>query len=284
MSAPLKTLRNLRMPLVAVFSLIFINQSYSQQKVLKQAMFDDLEVTNSITKSYQDSTLTFHLKVLDDQKNPDFSKRYFWFHQGEIKSTVGNYAGKLLHGSYEMYDRNGTLLEKGNFKYGLKEDTWIKWYPNGNINQHVVWKEGKRQGKFEEYFENGSLQKAGAFKNDKLNGFVYEYIQGTEIGKTKYKDGEPVKEKLKKQKDQPSQPFVIPPTDQQGVTTPIAEPKKKKRNKRSDTPVDPQQQPQLQQQQADQAPATEVKKKKEKRKKDKKTAEQVQQQPVQPQP
>jgi hypothetical protein len=260
--------------LFVVFSFSALTLS-AQKKVLKQRMFNDLEVTNSITKSYQDSTLTFHLKVLDDDQNPDFSKRYFWFHQGEIKSTVGNYTGKLLHGPYEKYDRDGTLLEKGNFEYGLKDGAWLSWYQNGNVSQHYNWNKGLRNGKFEEYFADGSKLKSGVYKNDKLHGIVYQYQQGAVVEKIKYRKGVLVKEKVKKVKA-PKENSVEPkkekrsrkkkgeeiattPSDQQTIQPATEKSKKKKKEKKTSV--------QNENQQPTEAAPTEVKKKKEKRKK-----------------
>jgi hypothetical protein len=63
---------------------------YSQS--LKQRIFSDIEVTNWITRSYGDTTVTFHIQVEKSDLNPSMEKRYYWYNQGELKSTVGNYA------------------------------------------------------------------------------------------------------------------------------------------------------------------------------------------------
>jgi antitoxin component YwqK of YwqJK toxin-antitoxin module len=288
-----KILNKYLLPFLVLFTL---SVSAQQQNTLKQNMFDDLEVTNSVTKSYRDSSLTFHTKVLDEQKHPDFSKRYFWFHQGEVRSTVGNYTGKLLHGAYEKFDREGMLLEKGNFRNGLKEDTWIEWYPNGNVARHLVWQGGIRNGKFEEFNANGSLFRAGAYKNDKLDGIVYQYSLGTVVSKSKYRKGELVKAKEKKVKNKTPESVptenkkdkkkkkktddVNASTPQQGtVTNPPAEKTKKRREKKSaeQNNIPPQNNLQPQDQST---PPAEVKTKKEKKKR--KAEKQPEQTPAQP--
>jgi MORN repeat variant len=171
----------------------------AQENVLNHRAFNDLKLTNGITKSYGDSTCVFHVAVLDDQPEPDLSKRYFWFHQGEMRSTQGQFTGKLLHGPYERFDRNGILLEKGNFDNGLRHGQWLLWYSNGNILSHYTWAEGQRTGDFELYDPQGRKTIAGSYKEGKLNGKVYYYTNGVEERTEKYRQGKLVKQRTKKQ-------------------------------------------------------------------------------------
>jgi hypothetical protein len=173
--------------------------SCAQEKILKLNMFDDLQVTNSVTKSYRDSAYTFHVKVLKDPEEGLLVRRYYWFYQGEVMSTVGNYSGKLLHGTFEKFDRDGRLLEKGVFNNGLKAGLWTAWYPNGNLTSQKHWSKGWRIGDFTEYYDNGSVKKKGGYKNDLLHGRIYTYsINGELISKEKYKRGRLLKAREKK--------------------------------------------------------------------------------------
>jgi antitoxin component YwqK of YwqJK toxin-antitoxin module len=238
----------LRIPLLAFF-ISFVTAISAQQRVLKQSMFNDLEVTNSITKSYRDSTCNFYLKVIDDSYTPNFTRRYYWFHQGEIKSTVGNYSGKLLHGPYEKYDRDATLLEKGNFQYGSKDGAWITWYTSGNVRHRYVWKDGKRMGKFEEYYGNGAIYRTGNYQDDKLHGRLYYYnSDGSLSQEIKYRHGTLVKKKEKKVKPEPGtetkpnrlffwkrkkKEEIIPASQpSESITTPVAPGEKQNRKRR----------------------------------------------------
>jgi len=172
--------------------------TFAQRSTLKQPMFKDLRVVNTITKSYRDSTCVFHVAAIDDDVKPDITKRYFWYHQGEIKNTQGNFTGKLLHGTYEKFDRDGTLLEKGSFDNGVKDGEWFDWYSNGNMMRHYNWNNGQRVGRFEGYDNKGNKSVVGQFKNGALNGNIYYYQDGVETRKEKYRNGELVKAKEKK--------------------------------------------------------------------------------------
>jgi antitoxin component YwqK of YwqJK toxin-antitoxin module len=170
-----------------------------EEKILRLNMFDDLQVTNSVTKSYRDSAYTFHVKVLKDQEDGLLVRRYYWFHQGEVMSTVGNYSGKLLHGVFEKFDRDGRLLEKGTFDNGLKTGLWTTWHFNGNLAIQRHWSKGWRTNEFTEYYDNGAVKRKGGYKSDVLHGRLYTYsINGELLSKEKYKRGKLVKAKVKK--------------------------------------------------------------------------------------
>jgi|GEM_PF-2388526 len=174
---------------------------FAQDNLFKGRMFSDLEVTNSITKSYRDSVYVFRVKVMDDSESPQISKRYYWFYQGEVKNTVGNYTGKLLHGSFEKFDRKEALLEKGAFAYGLKDGDWLTWYANGNVATKRHWDEGIRDGDFADYNVNGQTLRKGAYRNGKLHGKVYYYANDGTIEHTdRYRNGAVRKPKPKKAK------------------------------------------------------------------------------------
>lgn len=183
--------------LLALLSVV--TPASAQEKILRLNMFDDLQVTNSVTKSYRDSAYTFHVKVLKDQEDGLLVRRYYWFHQGEVMSTVGNYSGKLLHGVFEKFDRDGRLLEKGTFDNGLKTGLWTTWHVNGNLATQRHWSKGWRTNEFTEYYDNGTVKRKGGYKFDVLHGRVYTYSVGGELlSKEKYKRGKLLKARVKK--------------------------------------------------------------------------------------
>jgi hypothetical protein len=194
---PTSTAMNQRI-ILSLFLIISAASISAQTNSLKQPMFKDLKVTNSITKSYRDSTCVFHVAVIDENFRTDISKRYFWYHQGELRTTQGNFTGKLLHGTYEKFDRDGRLLEKGNFDNGLKSGQWVSWYSTGNIMRHYNWSSGQRTGKFQMYDPLGNRSVSGQFKHGQLDGNVYYYSNGAELRKEKYRGGKLVKAKEKK--------------------------------------------------------------------------------------
>jgi len=176
-------------------------RGFTQDNLFKEKMFSDLEVTNSVTKSYRDSVYVFHVKVLDEYDKAESTKRYYWFYQGEVKCTVGNYTGKLLHGYFEKFDRKENLIEKGMFSYGLKDGDWLTWYSNGNVARRLHWNSGLRSGDFTEHALSGTIVCSGTYRRDKLHGYVMYYTQdGVLDRKVKYKNGVLVKTKEKRGK------------------------------------------------------------------------------------
>ena len=176
-----------------LFLFIFFGASictYAQTRQLQQSMFKDLEVTSSITKSMGDSVLTFHVKALDDDIAAEFDKRYYWFYEGELKSTQGHYSGKLLHGEILKFDRHQNLMAKGEFANGLKDGVWLVYNPNGIVANKTTWQHGWRVGKFEQYYMNGKLYKVVPYRKNLFHGKAYIYsIEGEILGTEEYKEG-----------------------------------------------------------------------------------------------
>lgn len=218
---------------IFLFFLQFTAPALSQEKTLRGPLFDDLQITNAVTKAYGDSTFTFHVNVQDEYPEPIATKRYYWFHQGTMTSTQGNYSGKLLHGTLEKFDRKGRLLEKGIFKNGLKEGEWMRWYANGNISSQYHWNAGWRVGDFQEFADDGSLLRKGSYRQNKLHGKVYYYAPGGSTAREeKYRRGALVKEKEKKVKEKKVKGKKKGKDQQPGTTQQTApgttpEPKKK---------------------------------------------------------
>lgn len=183
-----------------VLALVSICASGQQMETpIKQSMFRDLRVTNTITRSIRDTIFTFHVEAIDeDDMQLDLLREYYWFHQGEIRKTQGNYTGKVLHGPFEKFDRDGYLLTKGTFNHGLKTGVWLNWHTNGKIAQQCSWKDGYRIGRFVEYYPSGAMLKTGNFKRGKFHRTVtYFAPDGTIIREEKYVKGKIVKTKEK---------------------------------------------------------------------------------------
>lgn len=183
--------------LITILS-ICISDIYAQDR-LRQPMFRDLEVTNSVSHSKGDSIYNFHVRLMKGNDASQDDKRYYWFHQGEVKSTVGNHAGSVLHGAFEKFDRKGNLIEKGDFSNGLKDGSWMTWHDNGNVASMYSWNDGWRSGDFKEFNREGSLRIKGSYRNDKLHGTVYYYTPaGAVVREERYRYGQLMKEKGKK--------------------------------------------------------------------------------------
>jgi hypothetical protein len=189
-------------PGVLVTSILCLIGYGLHSQSLKQPIFSDLEVTNSITRSYGDTTVTFHIQVEKSDINPSMEKRYYWYNQGELKSTVGNYTGKLLHGPFEKLDRKGNLLEKGTFSHGLKDGSWMRWYVNGNVAQNSQWDKGQPDGELRQYYADGKLFRVSNYKNGKLHGKQLVYnSDGSLANSQQFRNGEYREEKIKQPKE-----------------------------------------------------------------------------------
>src|SRR5688572_13656374 len=96
--------------LFSISFLLSFSSLLGQDTALRGKLFRGLEANQPITSSFGDSVFHFHVKELDNGIEHILeTRRYFWFYQGELKSTVGTYTGKLLHGVYEKFDREGNL-------------------------------------------------------------------------------------------------------------------------------------------------------------------------------
>lgn len=164
--------------------------------------FKGLTPTNVVTQTMGDSVVNFHVQLggdTDIETIPD--RRYHWFHQGRLHQSVGGFAGKLLNGSFERFDRTGALREKGEFRQGLKIGVWQVWHGNGNLAGRYQWRRGARQGHFEEYSLQGRLLQEGRYKADALHGAVRVYTADGSVEKLRYRHGQirVKKEKVKKE-------------------------------------------------------------------------------------
>jgi antitoxin component YwqK of YwqJK toxin-antitoxin module len=99
---------------------------------------------------------------------PDVDKEYYWYDKNKIEITHGYVGGRLLHGETRVYDKMNHLLEKQEYKNGLKEGIWVAFFENGKTQKIEQWKEGKLHGKTFEYTEDGTLVLETMYKNGKL--------------------------------------------------------------------------------------------------------------------
>lgn len=77
--------------------------------------------------------------------HPD--REYHWLKGGELHATRGGHAGRLLHGPYMAFDRNGQLRGAGRYWYGLKDGEWKQWGPEGRLQELQRWGLGRREGR-----------------------------------------------------------------------------------------------------------------------------------------
>ncbi len=89
------------------------------------------------------------------------------FPNGKVKiqrevtqDSAGNY---LNHGEWKMWDEAGRIVAQGQYRYGNRTGTWIRWY------RSVVEAPLLREAPYKDFA--GPYVSQATFENDKLNGF-----------------------------------------------------------------------------------------------------------------
>lgn len=92
-----------------------------------------------------DGAKTLRFTLYTGKKNVTAKKgyRYYWFGNTRIHTTVGDYSGRLLDGSYTVLNELGGLSEKGNFDKGLKTGIWVIWKNTGDIMYRLKYSKGE---------------------------------------------------------------------------------------------------------------------------------------------
>ena len=110
--------------------------------------------------------------------------KYYWYKANRINYSQGDYAGKLLNGTYTEWYLDYSLKQKGEFTNGLKHGEWKTWYPNGKLSATYVWEHGLKSGPYRVFDKDGNATISGNYKNDELDGEITEKLQDTTLIKT----------------------------------------------------------------------------------------------------
>jgi antitoxin component YwqK of YwqJK toxin-antitoxin module len=167
--------------------LLLIVKGFSQSNTNDIRHFSIVE-GDSVVKS------SFITKPTKNKLNELFT--YYWYYDGKINHNQGGYSGKLLQGTYEVFDNAGKLIEKGQFKNGLQTNIWTTWYPNGTIKSIVDYKNGFAEGKAKIFDDKRKLIALKHYNKGILQGKSIFYMQDTIIMK-KYKDGKEISSRNK---------------------------------------------------------------------------------------
>lgn len=159
-------------------------------------------------------------------------KMYYWMDAGKVHQTQGEFKGKLLHGEYEKCDQAGNLIEKGNFKKGLKVGVWKQWFPDGKLKQISNWKLGVLHGKLEN-FNHGKLNHLIHFKNGRKHGVVLKMIDAKLVITAEYRNGILIESPIEDVKKE--EPEEVDPKLNEQVTPIKSQEKDTKQSKESST-------------------------------------------------
>lgn len=157
--------------------------------------------TNRVTLQSGDTVITLHVLPRDKKVKLKTDQYYYWYRAQSLRCTRGGYDGQLLDGAYmEVYpDKN--IKIKGEFKKGLKNNTWTTWNPKGEYINITTWKNGVKNGTFKEYDNEGILLRSGVYSNDLLDGDITEYARDGKSATKRYNNGKVFQKPEKKQAD-----------------------------------------------------------------------------------
>lgn len=79
--------------------------------------------------------------------------------------------GNRKHGPFEIYDRDGKLIEKGEFSNDeMFDGLYETYYEDGQIDKRCYYKNGVLDGPYQESYANGLLKITTFYKNGVLHG------------------------------------------------------------------------------------------------------------------
>ena len=95
-------------------------------------------------------------------------------------------------GVIETYNEQGILLEKTEFKNGLRDGSSKKYFINGGkVSLEAIFSNGIQVGVQKRYYESGELLSERSYKNGKMDGIGKSYYQNGQVEMEEpYKNGE----------------------------------------------------------------------------------------------
>lgn len=121
----------------------------------------------------------------------DPEKYYYWYSEDSgQKETKGSYSGFILHGTSQVFNSMGNLIEESNYNLGLKDGRLISWNDENEYNMILNYKNGVcYKGKFisPEYPFVGSKDSyvEMELKNIDLNAFSSKYYSLEKLNEEK---------------------------------------------------------------------------------------------------
>jgi antitoxin component YwqK of YwqJK toxin-antitoxin module len=120
---------------------------------------------------------------------------YYWYDNNCIQSNVGGFAGKLLHGNFQVFS-SGALVEEGKYYKGVKQGQWITWLASGIISEINEFDDGLLFGEVLKYNSKGALIESCQYRNGLRHG-EYWVCKGDSTISENYNRGVLVRSKNK---------------------------------------------------------------------------------------
>ena len=183
------------------------------------------EITHrEVNVHFNDSSIKASILIEDKKVKPKNAIHYYWYYNNSIKVNQGGYKGRLLDGTYQVVNKDGSLLTNGTLKKGYQTGEWKHWENNGDLRAVYNWRKGHENGSYQKFnegkvieeghcingkisgsyrkYENEKLIEKGSYKNGNLHGKVITYKDDTIFREVAYKKGKEVIKKDKKPKDE----------------------------------------------------------------------------------
>ena len=169
-----------------------------KKKKRKKNVFYGVKTRKHFTKSGVGDRAIFEtFYYLREYREPDpYIRDIYWFdfdsRRIKVNANVDKRHGVILHGPYEKYRPDGTIIEKGIYYFGTKHGRWTR-YDNKNIllDKHKYYKGwpkesqvtyydqdrtklkevipveyGVKEGNYFLFHDNGTIAVSGEFQND----------------------------------------------------------------------------------------------------------------------
>jgi antitoxin component YwqK of YwqJK toxin-antitoxin module len=165
--------------------------------------FEPVKENMEIIVTGADSIKRIHIRTEQKNIRTESGVNYYWYANNQVNYNFGGYSGRLLHGTYSVFDKTGKLVILGKFKNGAKTGLWKYWNGTGFLIKQEKWKNGKLHGSVQEFDNAGKLIKCSSYQKGLLHGKQFIYLPDTTIikqfknGKEIIKKKAPLKEKTK---------------------------------------------------------------------------------------
>ena len=156
------------------------------------ALFKPIQNISKVTVG-KDTLSSF--QILNDKPPKlklDEQASYYWFGSKRLHVNVGDFSGRLVHGTIERKLADGTMIEKGQCDYGRPEGIWKQWHTNGRLLQSTVYRKGKLDGIQKQYDGFGKLLSVRSYEDGVLHGWVKTYRADTVYNSIAYNQGQQV--------------------------------------------------------------------------------------------
>lgn len=187
-------------------------RNYPDGSIMYDGYFIDDKPAGEFKRYYEDGKLK---SLMTFSKNGSEASASLFYQNGFIASK-GKYLNQLKEGTWQFFSdseegllisdeeylndkRNGslrifypdsTVAEMINYKNGIKNGEWIKYYPDGSIIFRTNYVNGKLNGNFEAFFKDGKLEVSGRYKSGLRDGlWMINNKDGSPRFRVEYADG-----------------------------------------------------------------------------------------------